>query len=128
MTTSSLGKPLSLILILLALTLAFSATPSRASAQANGPLELQVYWQSPTVNSIQDCAWSPDGSKLAVSAWYKSGDNYYGRIMVFAKNGSLLWYRNFVNPTSKIAWSPDGSLIAFYNGSLTVMDSWGHGL
>jgi Tol biopolymer transport system component len=58
--------------------------------------------------------WSPDGSKLALSAWELAGDVYgqAGDVHVVNADGSAL-QRLSTGAATSASWSPDGSLLAF---------------
>jgi dipeptidyl aminopeptidase/acylaminoacyl peptidase len=58
-----------------------------------------------------DHAWSPDGTRLAVSA---GGDGFTGRLRVLElESGNEIWGPDLAGSVANIAWSPDGREIAF---------------
>ncbi|TMG01061.1 MAG: hypothetical protein E6I06_16085, partial [Chloroflexi bacterium] len=69
--------------------------------------------------------WSPDGSKIAFSAYDGSNTGIY----VMNADGSGL--RNLTNKSAFTAvpqWSPDGRQIAFVGDGLYVMNADGSGI
>ncbi|MEB3860592.1 MAG: PQQ-binding-like beta-propeller repeat protein [Desulfurococcales archaeon] len=56
---------------------------------------------------IKNYSWNSDGSKIAIAI----GGNIR-KIIVFSKNGDLLWSKNQNKTISTISWSPNNKLLA----------------
>jgi WD40 repeat protein len=74
-----------------------------------------VFWA--VQPEYSDCAWAPDGTRLAVTLvdrfWYSGSiQDYYFQILVPESNQIIdLSYMN--TPLDQVAWSPDGEYVAF---------------
>ena len=81
----------------------------------HGQEQETVFWSLKT--EYADCAWSPDGNRLAVILidrnWY-SGEiqAYYFQLLIPATN-EILDLSRFQAPLDLVSWSPDGRYTAF---------------
>lgn len=84
-----------------------------------------VFWSLNTEYS--DCAWSPDGNRLAVTlidrSWYSGSiQNYYFQVMVPATN-EIFDLSYLKAPLDSVGWSPDGVYTVF-TGTELVEDTY----
>lgn len=86
----------------------------------HGQEEETVFWALNT--EYADCAWSPNGSQLAVILidryWY-SGEilEYYFQLLIPSTN-QILDRSYFKSPLDLVSWSPDGRYTAFAGTAL----------
>ena len=84
-----------------------------------------VFWH--VQSEYSDCAWSPDGTQLAVTPvdrfWYSGSiQDYYFQILV--PESYRLIDRSFIKaPLDQVVWSPDGNYVAF-SGTALNEDSY----
>ena len=121
--------PVAMILAILMLTFIL-LTPAQLDAKAQNTtsqtsIKISKLWQIKSINgNVDNIAWSPDGSKLAVGTgcWLAADNNLAGGVFVFdGASGRLLWKSQDLCGVASVAWSPDGSKLAAGTGCWGVI-------
>jgi Tol biopolymer transport system component len=68
--------------------------------------EPRVLWEGERFDQVYAPAWSPDGARLAFSAWRRGGRRDIGIVAV--ETGAVTWVQDDRALDTDPAWSPDG--------------------